>query len=161
MGHRLQCPGCSLSRSTACLRPLGRGPNPHVPCLAPDVSGGAASADYDRVVSNSRLVYSTDGGDRRTSPKRGAAAASRKGPELPNDGIVRVFREKGRRGGKVVTVVRGLPAGDAASVASDLKRLCGSGGAVKDGAVEIQGDHREKIAARLETQGYRVKLAGG
>jgi translation initiation factor 1 len=126
------------------------------------VSGGAGPADYDRGVSNSRLVYSTDGGDRRTSPpKRRAAAAPRKGPELPNDGIVRVFREKGRRGGKVVTVVRGLPAGDAAGVASDLKRLCGSGGAVKDGAVEIQGDHREKIAVRLETQGYRVKLAGG
>ena len=51
-----------------------------------------------------------------------------------------------------MTVVRGLPAGDAAGVASDLKRLCGSGGAVKDGAVEIQGDHREKVAARLETQ---------
>ena len=126
------------------------------------MSGGAGRADYDRVVSNSRLVYSTDGGDRRTPPpKRGRAAAPRKGPELPNDGIVRVFRDKGRRGGKVVTVVRGLPAGDAPGVASDLKRLCGSGGAVKDGAVEIQGDHREKIAARLETRGYRVKLAGG
>jgi translation initiation factor 1 len=112
-------------------------------------------------VSNSRLVYSTDGGDRRTPPPKRGAPVTRKGPELPNDGIVRVFRDKGRRGGKVVTVVRGLPAADAAGVASDLKRHCGSGGAVKDGAVEIQGDHREKIAARLETQGYRVKLAGG
>ena len=126
------------------------------------MSGGAGPADYDRVVSNSRLVYSTDGGDRRTPPpKRGAGAAPRKGPELPNDGIVRVFRDKGRRGGKVVTVVRGLPAGDAAGVASDLKRLCGSGGAVKDGAVEIQGDHREKIADRLRGLGHAVKLAGG
>jgi translation initiation factor 1 len=112
-------------------------------------------------VSNSRLVYSTEDGDRRKGrPKRGAAPA-RTGPQLPDDGVVRIFRDKGRRGGKVVTVVRGLPAGDTPAVASDLKRLCGSGGAVKDGAVEIQGDHREKIAARLEAKGYRVKLAGG
>lgn len=74
---------------------------------------------------------------------------------------MRVFREKGGRSGKTVTVVRGLPAGDLAAVASDLKRHCGSGGAAKDGAVELQGDHREKVAARLQSQGYRVKLAGG
>jgi translation initiation factor 1 len=46
-------------------------------------------------------------------------------------------------------------------LASDLKRHCGTGGAVKDGAIEIQGDHREKVAARLQSQGFRVKLAGG
>src|SRR5690348_3197844 len=56
------------------------------------------------VVSNSRLVYSTDGGDRR---ERGQPAA--RGPQLPNDGVVRVFREKGGRRGKTVTVIRGLP----------------------------------------------------
>lgn len=112
-------------------------------------------------MSNSRLVYSTEGGDRRApSPKRGTVPA-RSGPQLPNDGVVRVFREKGGRGGKIVTVIRGLAAGEAGGVASDLKRLCGSGGAVKDGVVEIQGDHREKVAARLEAKGYRVKLAGG
>jgi translation initiation factor 1 len=110
-------------------------------------------------VSNSRLVYSTEDGDRRTAPPKQKAARS--GPPLPNDGVVRVFREKGGRGGKLVTVVRGLPAGDTSVVASDLKRHCGSGGAVKDGAVEIQGDHRDKVAARLEAKGYRVKLAGG
>jgi translation initiation factor 1 len=112
-------------------------------------------------VSNSRLVYSTDSGDRRKAAAKEKASSGRGGPQLPNDGVVRVFREKGGRGGKTVTVVRGLPAADAPSVASDLKRLCGSGGAAKDGVVEIQGDHREKIAARLEKQGYRVKLAGG
>jgi translation initiation factor 1 len=113
-------------------------------------------------VSNSRLVYSTEDGDHRAAdrPKQ-KAAPTRSGPQLPDDGVVRVFREKGGRGGKVVTVIRGLPAGDAPAVASDLKRRCGTGGAVKDGAVEIQGDHREKIAARLEAQGYRVRLAGG
>jgi translation initiation factor 1 len=111
------------------------------------------------VSNNSRLVYSTGDGDRRRRDKQHAAKAS--GPELPRDGVVRVFREKSGRGGKTVTVVRGLPAGDLAAVASDLKRHCGSGGSVKDGAVEIQGDHREKATARLATQGYRVKLAGG
>jgi len=112
------------------------------------------------VVSNSRLVYSTETGDRRE--KRGPARSEApRGPKLPDDGVVRIFREKGGRGGKVVTVVRGLGAGDLKAVATDLKRLCGTGGAVKDGAVELQGDHREKAAARLESQGYRVKLAGG
>ncbi len=80
---------------------------------------------------------------------------------LPDDGVVRVFREKGGRGGKTVTVVRGLPVAELEAVASDLKRFCGSGGSVKSGAVELQGDHREKIAARLTAQGRRVKLAGG
>ncbi len=110
-------------------------------------------------MSNSRLVYSTDDGDRRREPKRDAGKAS--GPDVPNDGIVRVFREKGGRGGKVVTVVRGLSPADLPVVAKDLKRLCGAGGAAKGGAVELQGDHREKVAARLEAQGYRVKPAGG
>ena len=112
-------------------------------------------------MSNSRLVYSTDDGDRRRAPAKRPAAATAAGPQLPADGVVRVFREKGGRGGKTVTVVRGLPAGELDGTASDLKRLCGSGGAVKDGAIEIQGDHREKVAARLESKGYRVKLAGG
>jgi translation initiation factor 1 len=115
-------------------------------------------------VSNSRLVYSTDSGDhRKRDGDRGGRRSEpeQRGPQLPNDGVVRVFREKGGRGGKVVTVVRGLPEGDLTTVASDLKKLCGSGGAVKAGAVEVQGDHRAKVAARLEARGYRVKLAGG
>lgn len=111
-------------------------------------------------MSNSRLVYSTDDGDQRRREGKARPPAPA-GPALPNDGVVRVFREKGGRGGKVVTVVRGLPADALKDAASDLKRLCGSGGAVKDGAIEIQGDHREKVAARLQAQGHRVKLAGG
>jgi translation initiation factor 1 len=107
-------------------------------------------------VSEGRLVYSTARGDER---RRGAAPPAE--PQLPDDGVVRVFRDKSGRRGKVVTVVRGLARGDLASVASDLKRHCATGGAVKEGAVELQGDHREKAAARLESQGYRVKLAGG
>jgi translation initiation factor 1 len=110
-------------------------------------------------MSNHRLVYSTDDGDRRREkPDRQPTTSS--GPALPKDGVVRVFREKGGRGGKTVTVVRGLD-GDLAAVASDLKRHCGSGGSVKGNAVEIQGDHREKVVARLRASGYRAKLAGG
>lgn len=110
-------------------------------------------------MSNSRLVYSTGDGDQRKRGPKPAAKSS--GPELPRDGVVRIFRGKGGRGGKAVSVVRGLPSRDLDAVAKDLKKHCGSGGTVKDGAVEIQGDHREKIAARLTTQGYVVKLAGG
>ena len=114
---------------------------------------------YDGRVSNSRLVYSTDGGDRRRESTPEPTAPS--GRRLPDDGVVRIFRETGGRGGKVVTVVRGLPADALPATASDLKRRCGSGGTVKGGAVELQGDHREQVAARLASQGYRVKLAGG
>ncbi len=107
-------------------------------------------------MSNSRLVYSTGDGDRRE--RRQTPSAPETGRD---DGVVRIFRGKAGRGGKAMTVVRGLPRRDLAGVAKDLKRHCGSGGTVKDGAVEIQGDQREKIAERLTTQGYTVKLAGG
>ena len=82
-------------------------------------------------------------------------------PQAPNDGVVRIFRDRSGRNGKVVTVIRGLPARDLEARAADLKRLCGAGGAVKDGAVEIQGDHRERVAERLRSVGHSVKLAGG
>ncbi len=87
--------------------------------------------------------------------------AGKQQPDLPQDGVVRIFRGKGGRGGKTMTVVRGLPPRELDAVAKDLKRFCGAGGSAKDGAVEIQGDHREKVAARLAEQGYAVKLAGG
>jgi translation initiation factor 1 len=106
-------------------------------------------------MSESRRVYSTADGDlRKTAGRRGARP-------VPNDGIVRVARETSGRRGKTVTVVRGIPPRELEAVASDLKRQCGSGGSAKDGVVEIQGDHRSKVVARLESQGYRVKLAGG
>jgi translation initiation factor 1 len=79
------------------------------------------------------------------------------------DGIVRVSRDRKQRGGKTVTVITGLP-GDAAAiaeVAARLKRLCGSGGTTKDTIVEIQGDHRERVAEALHALGHTVKLAGG
>ena len=119
----------------------------------------------------SRLVYSTDGRrpqDLRERPAERPGQARKAAPprpasSVPNDGVVRIFRERGGRGGKVVTVVRGLPERGAAleTRAAELKRLCGAGGAVKDGAIEIQGDHRERIADKLRTLGHTVKLAGG
>jgi translation initiation factor 1 len=80
-----------------------------------------------------------------------------------SDGIVRISRETKGRGGKVVTVVRGL-AMDLASLekmARQLKAACGSGGAVKDGVVEVQGDHCDKVSALLAGQGFKVKRVGG
>ncbi len=79
------------------------------------------------------------------------------------DGIVRVRRETGNRGGKTVTTINGVPIAESAlkELAGELKRLCGTGGTVKDRVIEIQGDHRDKIAAALTQRGYTVKLAGG
>jgi translation initiation factor 1 len=116
------------------------------------------------------LVYSTEGGrmcpacrqpvaDCRCAAAAAAAAASVRG----GDGVVRVSRETQRRGGKVVTVVRGL-ALDAAALAALGKRLrsaCACGGAAKDGVLEMQGDHCERVMAALQREGFTVKRAGG
>ncbi len=81
-------------------------------------------------------------------------------PGPPGDGIVRVSRTSAGRKGKTVTLVSGVPSDEAAELARELKRVCGSGGALKDGVIEIQGDHRAKIVAHLGAR-YRIKLAGG
>lgn len=84
-------------------------------------------------------------------------------PGVPRDGVVRVALDRKGRGGKAVTLVMGVP-GDAAEVMSlgqTLKKLCGSGGTVKDDVIEVQGDHRDRIVARLTELGYKVKRAGG
>src|SRR5712691_9106435 len=103
---------------------------------------------------NSELVYSSEGG--RVRGEGGRPVTS--GP--PRDGIVRVGRSSSGRRGKTVTIVSGLPPGELAATAKELKRLCGSGGAVKDGTLEIQGDHRERIVAALAER-HTVKLTGG
>ena len=113
-----------------------------------------------------RLVYSTDGGAVRPTPpapSRPARPSPPAAPSVPNDGVVRVFRDRGNRGGKIVTVVRGLRERGTSleALAAELKRLCGAGGSVKDDAVEIQGDHRERVADKLRALGHAVKLAGG
>jgi translation initiation factor 1 len=69
---------------------------------------------------------------------------------------------KGRRG-KAVTLVKGLVLTQPAlrELGRQLKQLCGSGGTVKEGVIEIQGEHREKLAEELRRLGYKVKIAGG
>lgn len=76
---------------------------------------------------------------------------------------VRVSREVSGRGGKGVSVVTGLPLAPAAleELATRLKKLCGAGGAVKDGVIEIQGDHRDRLVAELSKLGYDAKRSGG
>jgi len=83
---------------------------------------------------------------------------------LPSgDGTVRVSRETKGRKGKGVTLIAGVPLGAEALAAltKDLKQRCGSGGTVKDGMIEIQGDHRDRLIVELQSRGYRVKRAGG
>jgi translation initiation factor 1 len=76
---------------------------------------------------------------------------------------IRVGREVAGRGGKAVSVITGLPLGPAElqRLASRLKRLCGAGGALKDGDIVIQGDHRDRLVAELRTLGYEAKRSGG
>ena len=111
------------------------------------------------------IVWSSDGGTMCPACGRPRdACICRAATSAPSgDGVVRVTREvKGRRG-KAVTVVRGLPldAAAMADLARDLKRACGTGGSVKAGAVEIQGEKREQVAQLLRDRGFTVKIAGG
>jgi translation initiation factor 1 len=73
------------------------------------------------------------------------------------------MRDRKQRGGKTVTVITGVIASEAelTALAQQLKKLCGSGGTVKDGNIEIQGDHCDKVIAKLSASGYKVKRAGG
>jgi translation initiation factor 1 len=90
-------------------------------------------------------------------------AASKAGTAPAGDGIARIRREVGGRGGKTVTVVTGLPLGQLALVALSrrLKSACGAGGTVRDGVLEIQGDHRDELVSLLAKEGFKSKLAGG
>ncbi|MGQ7263790.1 translation initiation factor Sui1 [Vreelandella sp. V005] len=79
------------------------------------------------------------------------------------DGIVRIRRETSGRKGKGVTTISGIPLSDdeLKTLAKTLKKRCGTGGAVKDSIIEIQGDHRDVLRQALSALGYQVKLAGG
>ncbi|WP_426416001.1 stress response translation initiation inhibitor YciH [Aestuariirhabdus sp. LZHN29] len=105
---------------------------------------------------NSRLVYSTDSGRVKQDPSAGSES-------LPGDGKVRVSRETKGRGGKTVTIISGLPlAGkELKELGKKLKQRCGTGGAVKDGVVEIQGDHCASLVEELKKQGFDAKRSGG
>ncbi len=79
------------------------------------------------------------------------------------DGVIRIRLERKGRGGKAVSVIEGLSLNENAlkELGKDLKKVCGTGGAVKDGVIEIQGDHRDKLVEVLKTKGYTAKKAGG
>lgn len=103
---------------------------------------------------DSRLVYSTDAG----------RISQTDAPQIvATDGIVRIRRETKGRKGKGVTTVSGLdlPEAQIKILAKQLKQKCSTGGTVKEGVIEIQGDHREKLKVELEKLGHNVKLAGG
>jgi len=105
--------------------------------------------------NDSVLVFSTDGGRIKASDDE---------PTLPQgDGIVRLKRETKGRKGKGVVTVNGLLLDTKAlkALGKDLKKLCGCGGAVKDGIIEVQGDQRDIIKTFLEKKGFTVKLSGG
>jgi translation initiation factor 1 len=82
---------------------------------------------------------------------------------LPRDGVVRLLRDRKSRGGKTVTLITGLTGSpqNLAALASDMKRLCGTGGTLRGDVVEIQGDFRDRLKTELERRGYTVKIAGG
>ncbi|GHO93338.1 translation initiation factor [Reticulibacter mediterranei] len=116
-----------------------------------------------------RIVYSTESGRVDTCPRCGQSYKYCRCNQLTtsstkkSDGIVRVMRDRKQRGGKTVTVITGVIGSEAELIAlgQQLKKLCGSGGTVKDSNIEIQGDHCEKVIAKLTSLGYKVKRAGG
>ncbi|OED42673.1 translation initiation factor EF-1 [Endozoicomonas sp. (ex Bugula neritina AB1)] len=102
---------------------------------------------------SSKLVYSTDIGRIKEESKE----------QTIGDGNVRVRSEKKGRGGKVVTVISGLPlvGNDLKAYAKTLKKRCGGGGSVKDGNIELQGDHVDVMVNALKKDGYDAKRSGG
>ncbi|MBL8286596.1 MAG: translation initiation factor Sui1 [Rubrivivax sp.] len=113
------------------------------------------------------LVYSTEGGRMCPQCRRPVAActcaAQRAAAAPAGGGAVRVSRESKGRGGKTVTQVRGLPLAEAElqALGKALRAQCGSGGTVKDGVIEVQGDHVERVLALLAARGVAAKRAGG
>ena len=107
--------------------------------------------------SDSITVYSTESG--RVKQKE----SKQKTVSQVNDGFVRIRREVKGRGGGTVIVISGIPlsATEIKDLAGVLKKKCGCGGTVKDGIIEIQGDHRDTLSAELQARGLKVKLAGG
>lgn len=106
-------------------------------------------------MSQNDLVYSTEMG--RIVAKKTPATAPQ------TDGIIRLRRETKGRKGKGITSLTGMSMNEdeIKQLCSELKKMCGTGGAVKHGIIEIQGDNREKIKLMLEKRGLKVKLAGG
>jgi len=114
---------------------------------------------------SSGLVYSTDSGRMCPQCRRPQTQCSCRtvAARPAGDGIVRVSLQTKGRAGKGVTLVQGLDLDDTAlsALGKQLKTACGSGGTVKDGVIEVQGDHVERVMERLKAQGHSVKRAGG
>ena len=113
---------------------------------------------------NGGLVYSTEAGRMCPACRQPVAqCVCNKAVAPPTDGVVRLFFETKGRGGKGVTVVRGLGLAEPelAALGKKLKAACGVGGTAKDGVIELQGDHRDRVLALLAAQGHKVKKAGG
>jgi translation initiation factor 1 len=112
-----------------------------------------------------RIVYSTGIGALCPNCRRAArdCVCPQGAPGAAKPGAVRVGRETKGRAGKGVTTITGLPlsASDIDSLAAQLKKRCGSGGTVRDGVIEIQGDHRDTIVAMLAKLGWQAKKSGG
>lgn len=111
------------------------------------------------------LVYSTEAGRMCPACRRPVADCACK-PARPvpaGDGIVRISCETKGRGGKGVTVIRGVPLDTPAleQLGRQLRGTCGTGGTVKDGAIELQGDHRERVIEALKPHGWQIRRAGG
>ena len=110
------------------------------------------------------LVYSTDTGRMCPGCRQAMAACTCHAPAMPTgDGVVRVSRETKGRGGKGVTLVKGvlLDALALGALGKQLKAACGTGGTVKDGVIEVQGDHVDRVIERMRAKGFTVKRAGG
>ena len=117
-------------------------------------------------MNKSTLVYSTEVG--RVCPDCGrpvqqCACKATASAAVIGDKVVRVSRQSKGRGGKTVTLVKGLALDGVAlaALAKQLRTACGAGGAVKDGVIEVQGDHCDSILAALKKQGHNAKQAGG
>lgn len=109
-------------------------------------------------------VYTTGLG--RVCPGCGRPAkqcACSRAKAVPAAGGVHLLRDRKGRRGKTVTVVTGLPLGheELRSLAAELKQRCGAGGTVKEGDIEIQGDHLQSVADELKRRGYPFKISGG
>jgi len=115
--------------------------------------------------NNNRAVWSSEDGDlRKQTNLTPTPPSARRGESLPpQQQTAYLHRESGGRGGKVVSVVKNLilTEEDLKALAKKLKQECGAGGTVKDGAIEIQGEHRQRMAEVLRKLGYKVKIAGG
>ena len=113
----------------------------------------------------SATVYSTESGKLCPDCNEPAVKCICRKKQVPpqNDGIVRLMRETKGRKGKGVTLITGVPLGseELKTLAKSLKQKCGSGGSVKEGVIEIQGDHRDMLEQELVSLGYKVKRAGG